>query len=125
MATIYFPIALILGWQGNEEDAEGRSRRKLLDLTMCVVQATWLLCRRSTCKERRESYLKYVCTYLQNLPSVAGQSTFKPNHHFALHLYEFLGLWGPVYGWWCFPFERINGTLQRISTNNKYGECLP
>ena len=37
------------------------------------------------------------------------------------HIYEFLDLWGPVYHWWCFPFERLIGSLQRLPTNNLFG----
>ncbi|PIL27816.1 hypothetical protein GSI_10970 [Ganoderma sinense ZZ0214-1] len=28
-------------------------------------------------------------------------------------------LFGPVHGWWTFPFERFNGLLQRLNTNSK------
>lgn len=122
MATIYFPIALILCWGKEAIDAEGRSRRQLLDLTMCIVQATWLLCKHQTSKTGRAAYLKYMCTYLHNLQNTVENAKLRPNHHFALHLHDFLVLWGPVYSWWCFPFERINGTLQRIATNNIFGK---
>lgn len=122
MATVYFPIALIHSWQGEAADAEGRSRRQLLDLTMCVVQATWLACRQRMSKVRRAAYLKCMCTYLHNLQTTVENATFRPNQHMSIHLYEFLDLWGPVYSWWCFPFERINGSLQRIATNKRYGE---
>ena len=121
MATVYFPIALILSWGGRATDAEGQHRLHLLELTMCIVQATWLACRRSTSRERGSAYLKYLCTYLHNLQSVIKNARFRPNHHMALHIHEYLLLWGPVYSWWCFPFERLNGMLQRIPTNNVPG----
>lgn len=124
MVTIYFPIALILSWHGSDDDDEGRSRRQLLELTMCLVQATWSACRKRTSSERQAVYLKCMCTYLRNLQNIIECATFRPNHHFSLHLFEFLELWGPVYSWWCFPFERINGSLQRIATNNIFGMLL-
>jgi hypothetical protein len=125
MATIYFPIALIICWGDDSEDDNGRSRLQLLDLTMCIVQSTWLLCGQQMDNARRTAYLNCMCTYLHNLKSVVDDADYQSNHHFSLHLYEFLELWGPVYSWWCFPFERINGTLQRIATNNLFGKLPP
>jgi hypothetical protein len=71
MATIYFPIALIQCWSGSFSDAEGKNRRQLLELTMCLVQATCLAFRKHTDKDRRAAYLQYMCTYLHNLQSVS------------------------------------------------------
>jgi hypothetical protein len=122
MATIYFPIAVLSKWGGGVGTTrEERGRRQLLDLTMCLVQATWLACGRSTDGARQSSYLTYLCTYLHNLQSTVSDSRFLPNHHFAIHIYDFLSLWGPVQSWWCFPFERTNGMLQRIDTSHVYG----
>jgi hypothetical protein len=32
---------------------------------------------------------------------------------------------GPMRGWWAFPFERFNGQIQHLSTNHKVGLCPP
>lgn len=48
--------------------------------------------------------------------------SFRPNHHSCLHLHEFLLRYGPMHGWWMFPFERIIGALQKTNTNYKIGE---
>ncbi|KAI0655866.1 hypothetical protein C8Q70DRAFT_883543, partial [Cubamyces menziesii] len=37
-----------------------------------------------------------------------------PNHHLSLHLVSCLLLFGPVHGWWAYPFERYNGLLDDI-----------
>ncbi|PBK71789.1 hypothetical protein ARMSODRAFT_973363 [Armillaria solidipes] len=47
----------------------------------------------------------------------------RPNVHTAFHLYEFVISFGPIMGWWCFPFERLIGSLQKINTNDHVGEC--
>ncbi|KIJ09587.1 hypothetical protein PAXINDRAFT_87272, partial [Paxillus involutus ATCC 200175] len=44
------------------------------------------------------------------------------NHHASLHMNEFLLRYGPMHGWWMFPFERIIGTLQKTNTNHKIGK---
>ncbi|KAJ6484909.1 hypothetical protein C8R45DRAFT_829718 [Mycena sanguinolenta] len=41
--------------------------------------------------------------------------------HAAFHIYDFILLFGPVVDWWCFPFERLIGTLQKINTNDHVG----
>lgn len=33
--------------------------------------------------------------------------------HFAMMIKQF----GPVYGWWLFPFEQFNGLLKKVNTN--------
>lgn len=41
------------------------------------------------------------------------------NMHKHLHLKQCMLDFGPIYGFWCFPFERFNGKLGSIHTNNK------
>ncbi|KAJ7783918.1 hypothetical protein DFH07DRAFT_727790 [Mycena maculata] len=43
------------------------------------------------------------------------------NIHAAFHIYDFLLLFGPIISWWCFPFERLIGVLQRIKTSDQIG----
>ena len=124
MATIYFPIALITCWGGPGNSDVDKSRCRLLDLTMCIVIATLVACKHKTSERYAHQYLRYMCTYLRHLPEVIEAPNIRPNNHMALHIYDFLQLWGSIYCWWCFPFERINGLLQRISVNSKAGKHL-
>jgi len=43
------------------------------------------------------------------------------NHHMSVHYLQMIKLWGPVYSWWLFAFERFNGMLERVNTNGKDG----
>ncbi|KAG8737522.1 hypothetical protein FRC12_017130 [Ceratobasidium sp. 428] len=47
----------------------------------------------------------------------------QPNHHFAMHLKEYVKKYGPCYGWWLFAFERFNGILEEIRTNGHPDEA--
>ena len=58
--------------------------------------------------------------YLTGL-KVFPEYEFRPNHHLALHLHQYLVLFGPVHAWWTFPFKRMIGMLQHIPTNGKDG----
>ncbi|KAF8809397.1 hypothetical protein BYT27DRAFT_7254534 [Phlegmacium glaucopus] len=60
--------------------------------------------------------------YFTGLKTLFPEYGFHPNHHLALHLHQYLLLFGPVHAWWTFPFERMIGMLQRIPTNGKIGE---
>ncbi|KAJ7767496.1 hypothetical protein DFH07DRAFT_736799 [Mycena maculata] len=41
--------------------------------------------------------------------------------HTAFHIYDFLLLFGPVVSWWCFPFERVIGFLQKVNATDRVG----
>ncbi len=59
--------------------------------------------------------------YLDGLHKLIPDYQFRPNHHMALHLPEYLTWFGPVHGWWTFPFERLIGLIQRLPNNSKMG----
>ncbi|EXX65890.1 hypothetical protein RirG_128980 [Rhizophagus irregularis DAOM 197198w] len=40
-----------------------------------------------------------------------GRDKITPNLHFSLHLRDCSSDYGPLYAFWCFSFERINGIL--------------
>ena len=40
-----------------------------------------------------------------------GRDKITPNLHLSLHLYDCSTDYGPLYAFWCFSFERMNGIL--------------
>ena len=48
-----------------------------------------------------------------------GKSFITPNLHLHAHLKECILDYGPLHGFWLFSFERYNGILGKISTNNR------
>lgn len=48
-----------------------------------------------------------------------GLQIITPNMHLHGHLADCVLDYGPVQGFWCFAFERFNGIISDISTNNK------
>jgi hypothetical protein len=50
-----------------------------------------------------------------------GVHHIKPSHHLLLHLGDIMRRYGPMRGWWAFPFERFNGIIQDLETNHKSG----
>jgi hypothetical protein len=114
VSTVSMVITLIRLW--NESEIERELLENFLELVMAVQLAT----RKSMTKERARSSDIHMYKYLCGLLSTF-EHELVPNHHLSLHLRQCLLLFGPVHGWWAFPFERYNGIIARINTNNQAG----
>jgi hypothetical protein len=74
----------------------------------------------SITQEDIHAFHRHSVSYLEGLRSYHPFS-IKPSHHFLLHLPDIMECFGPIRGWWAFPFERFNGQIQHLSTNHKIG----
>jgi len=124
LGSVYLPISLIRLWW-SAESGNGRSERcrKILDVTISLLSAVSIATSRVTSPRHADLYLQHMQAYLTGLKELFPDFRFVPNQHMALHLGDYIHLYGPVHSWWAFPFERMIGTLQRISTNYKEGEA--
>lgn len=89
-----------------------------LNIWCLFVNACSLICSRSITTvdvEKAHELLKMFC---QLFLRKYGREHCVPNMHLALHLKECIFDYGSVYGFWCFSFERYNGTLGKYHTNN-------
>ena len=91
---------------------------------LLAIAIRWATSHRTSTKHV-EKYTETMKNYLETLKNLRPTLRFRPNHFNALLIGRYLRLYGPVRGWWMFPFERVIGNLQRSSTNNKPGECHP
>ena len=73
--------------------------------------------------ERARLFDFYMLEYLRTLRELFDHDLV-PNHHLSLHLATCLLLFGPVRGTWGYPFERYNGIIQRLNTNNHISESF-
>ncbi|RDX39689.1 hypothetical protein OH76DRAFT_1367271 [Lentinus brumalis] len=115
--TIVLPVALIWAW------GEGEPRRQamlanFLDLVSAVVLAGLLELSEANVKR----YDMFMRRYLEGLKTLYKEGVIKPNHHYALHLPDFMRLFAAVHSWRAFGFERLNYNLQGTNTNLKFGE---
>ncbi|KAF8582896.1 hypothetical protein K439DRAFT_1647409 [Ramaria rubella] len=125
LSTMYLPLALVSSWGAGttHQDAEtARRLRATLDHTMTLFSAVHLVCMWTMMKARMSSYRSNMATYIKDLKKIHPTIKHTTSHHMALHIYDFLGLFGPVHSWWCFPFERLIGILQQQPSNHKFGE---
>ncbi|KAF9471043.1 hypothetical protein BDN70DRAFT_820529 [Pholiota conissans] len=125
MSTVYLPVALISLWgEGTVHPSPEAASvfREALDHTMLLVGAISLACMRTMTNSRMMAYRNCIVDWLAQLTSVHPNVKPRVNCHLAIHIYDFLRLFGPVRSWWCFPFERLIGQIQRLPNNHKFGE---
>ena len=65
---------------------------------------------------KADNCLLTFCTKFQEL---YGETACTPNIHLHCHLKEIILDYGPIHSFWCFSFERYNGILGSIKTNNR------
>jgi len=125
LGTTFLPVSLTRLWS-SASGGEARSKRcrKILDVTLSLLSAIAIATSRTTSKGHADAYFTHMLAYLNGLKELFPDYNFHANHHMALHLQEYIIRYGPVHSWWTFPFERVIGMLQRISTNYKPGTDL-
>ncbi|KAI0350459.1 hypothetical protein OH77DRAFT_1463642 [Trametes cingulata] len=115
ICTINMVMTLGLVW-GRRRASTGE--RLLLEnfvhLIIAVDQATG----RTMTPDRARLFDHHMLEYLKTLRALFDHQLV-PNHHLSLHLAACLLLFGPVHGWWAFPFERLNGILQRLNSDSQ------
>lgn len=124
MATVYLPVALISLWgEGTMHSLplKAAALRQILDHTMALVSAISLACMRTMTETRMNAYREFLVSWQSGLQQLHPGIDYRINSHMAFHIYDFLRLFGPVRSWWCFPFERLIGQLQRFPGNHKFG----
>jgi hypothetical protein len=128
LSTVYLPIALITLWgevDGSPPTSTSHHLRAL-DHTMALFQAVNLVCRSTMNAERASKYLSFMKLWVSGLRDFklyphTEKHKARPNIHASLHVPDFLNLYGPIMSWWCFPFERLIGVLQKVKTNDIVG----
>ncbi|KIJ48985.1 hypothetical protein M422DRAFT_161984 [Sphaerobolus stellatus SS14] len=115
MITLYAPVALCRIWGRNGDQQS--THFSLLQNTMNLVASVLLAVSYETSPNHAAAYTGYMQSYLTGLKELFPELKFRNTHHIVLHIEELLNLLGPVHSWWMFPFERIIGPLEKISTN--------
>ena len=129
-SAIEFDVPMFLAQAWSYSDAEvlnddkKRRRRQLLASTMLLATAIRWGTSDVTSQIHAEKYTQHMMAYLECILHLYPSFKLKPNHHGALHIGPFLLEFGPMRGWWMYPFERIIGILQKTNTNHKLGRRI-
>jgi hypothetical protein len=74
-------------------------------------------------EDMKEAHVRLV-KIIQLIEENYGEGKITPNLHLSLHLYECSFDYGPLYSFWCFSFERMNGFLGNLSTKINSNQIL-
>lgn len=117
VATVSLVITFVRVWGGPSSRPRDRALlEQFLHLVVAVNGGT----RKSLNLSAAENFGIHIVAYLQSLRTMFHHELV-PNHHMALHLEDCMKTFGPVQGWWTFPFERYNGMIAGLNSNNKAG----
>jgi hypothetical protein len=116
------PVSLAQMWSSNDERTTGPTREVILRSTFLLATAIRWATSHKTSEKHAANYTRNMHAYLQTLLDMFPHRQLRPNHHAALHIGPQLLQFGPMHGWWTFPFERIVGLLQNYNTNDKLGK---
>ena len=82
------------------------------------VKACSLLCQRSISSKDIEKADEFLLEFLTLFEQLYGKEVCTINMHLHTHLASCLLNFGPVYSFWLFSFERMNGILGSFKTNS-------
>lgn len=96
-----------------------RKRKSLYDVILLLCVAVRKLSTKKLTMAQANDGQFYLAHYCQRLLLLGVTLTI--NHHLSMHLASMIKLFGPVYSWWLFAFERFNGMLERVNLNGHDG----
>ena len=87
------------------------------DCWLLFVKACHSLCRRSITLRELENADTHLLEFCQQFEKLYGKEHCTVNIHLHGHIKECIEDFGPVYSFWLFSFERLNGILGSYHTN--------
>ena len=92
-----------------------RNPKKIFHAALLLSVGCNVLASQSITKDAAEQGQGYIQQFCRLCLSLGVPMV--PNHHMAMHYARLISLYGPVYAWWLFAFERFNGLLESVNTN--------
>ncbi len=83
------------------------------------VKACFYYCRRTITSSEMAEADKLLMEFYGQVVTLYGDEACNPNLHLHGHLHECIKDYGPVYSFWLFSFERMNGILGSYHTNSR------
>ena len=119
VARLYSPQTCSLPKDSPQAKRRAELFKSTMDLALALRWGTSL----RTSTQHATKYMTYMYSHLKRVRDLYPNIDLLPTEHTALHFGELFLRFGPVQGWWTFPFERLIGRLQHINTNYKIGTC--
>ena len=87
---------------------------------LLFVKACFLYCRRSISYSELQEGHRNIIGFSKTFSSLYGSNCCTINMHLHGHLRTCIEDFGPVYSFWCFSYERLNGVLGSYPTNSHH-----
>ena len=84
------------------------------------VKACFYLCCRSLSSSQLNEGDIFLLDFCRNFAQLYGSELCTMNMHLHGHLADCIRDYGPVYSFWCFAFECMNGVLGSYRVNNHH-----
>ncbi len=84
------------------------------------VKVCVFLCRRTITQAQLQEANKFLDEFWKAYKQLYGADKCTMNIHLHGHLTDCVQDFGPVYSFWCFAYERMNGVLGAYHTNNHH-----
>ena len=97
--------------------------RDVLEVWRLFVLACRTLCVKKISLQNIKLADAFLLQFCRRVERLFGKECITPNMHLHCHLGECMVDYGPVHGFWCYPFERYNGLLGATPNNNRSIEC--
>jgi hypothetical protein len=122
--SIYLPMTFIRLWV--LEHTRGSDTDWVLHLKTLLILALIvnLVTSKTLSTASINSYDRAIELYLRLIRTLNEDQHLVVNHHMALHLSEFMRLYGPCRAYWAFPYERMIGKLHKITHNGRIGKDI-
>ncbi|KJA24126.1 hypothetical protein HYPSUDRAFT_96223, partial [Hypholoma sublateritium FD-334 SS-4] len=117
--TVNLPITLTRLWGSKPETDR---HRQMLTNYLELITAVKLANSRAITEDKILLFDKHMQAYLHGIRELYPFSDISPYQHLTLHFADQLRRFGPTHSWRCYAFERYNGILQQIPTNDTIGE---
>jgi len=125
MWMIHIPLAFASLWSPSSPlfVQEEEDMSPVFDNIMQLAIATTLMGKHSQSKSRVASLRESMIAHMEGL-KVLFPGFGVPSYHTSIHIPDYIPVAGPTRNWWCFPFERMIGKLQRMGHNHQYGKVF-
>ncbi|KAF8803058.1 hypothetical protein BYT27DRAFT_7110771 [Phlegmacium glaucopus] len=106
---------------GNEKITTTHSRnpQKLYNAVLLLCAGVRLLATRTITLHQARMGQEFLAQFSRALLALGVPLVI--NHHLSLHFYDMIRLFGPIYAWWLFAFERFNGMMEKVKHNGHDG----
>lgn len=126
--TIYLPLAAVNVFIGEYETfATGNVQSQISNtilLNFCaLVECTHIVGLRTITKNDAQRFSLAYKEYTRTSEELQAGIKVLPNHHYSLHIPRHMLWFGPLSNISEFSGEQMIGTLQKMHTNGKMGEC--